>query len=135
MSESCTRLEIADEVRALGTEEKHAIRSVLEPVGAWHALTLPSLLDAIDPADPRSLYLRLATLFLRSIARSAARAQEGVSRAFIVLVFLIVLRVIEDLSFPEITERIGTDARAARGLYARALRELQRALTGGKSLT
>ena len=43
--------------------------------------------------------------------------------------------LIEDLSFREITERIGTDARAARGLYARALRELQRALTGGKSLT
>jgi len=49
------RLEIAEELRALGEDEKHAVRSVLEPVGAWHALTLPDLLDAMDPTDPRSL--------------------------------------------------------------------------------
>lgn len=49
------RLEIAGELRALGREEKHAVRSVLEPVGAWHALTLPDVLDAMDPSDPRSL--------------------------------------------------------------------------------
>jgi glutathione S-transferase len=49
------RLEIADELRTLGREEKHAVRSVLEPVGAWHALTLPDLLDSMDPTDPRSI--------------------------------------------------------------------------------
>lgn len=49
------RLEIARELRALGREEKHAVRSVLEPIGAWHALTLPDVLDAMDPSDPRSL--------------------------------------------------------------------------------
>jgi hypothetical protein len=35
--------------------ERRDVRRVLEPVGAWHALTLPSVLSGIDPSDPRSL--------------------------------------------------------------------------------
>ncbi|MFK7896098.1 MAG: hypothetical protein AB8G23_09700 [Myxococcota bacterium] len=34
---------------------RHDIRRVLEPVGAWHVLTLPAVLPPADPADPRSL--------------------------------------------------------------------------------
>jgi hypothetical protein len=49
------RLETAEELRALAPEEKHAVRRVLEPVGVWHLLTLPDLLDVMDPSDPRSL--------------------------------------------------------------------------------
>ena len=49
------RLEIAEEVSALGSEEQYAVRSVLEPLGAWHALTMSDLIDAMEPTDPRSL--------------------------------------------------------------------------------
>ncbi len=49
------RIEIAEEVKALEPAARLDVRRVLEPVGAWHVLTLPAVLDAIDPADPRSL--------------------------------------------------------------------------------
>ncbi len=49
------RIEIAEEVKALEPAARLDVRRVLEPVGAWHLLTLPAVLDAIDPADPRSL--------------------------------------------------------------------------------
>jgi RNA polymerase sigma-70 factor (ECF subfamily) len=65
----------------------------------------------------------------------AARIADGLAKVPEGSREIIVLRVVEDLSFAEVAERIGTDARAARGLYARALKDLQRALTGGMSLT
>jgi hypothetical protein len=34
---------------------RREIRQVLEPVGLWHATTLPPIGAEIDPADPRSL--------------------------------------------------------------------------------
>lgn len=49
------RVEIAEWVRARPRADRVAIRRVLEPVGAWHALTLLALPDPLDPADPRSL--------------------------------------------------------------------------------
>jgi RNA polymerase sigma-70 factor (ECF subfamily) len=96
--------------------------------------------DAGPTAEERRIVDRLAgdgTTPSQGVRRTeiAERLSAALARIPDDLRELIVLRVIEDLSFREITERIGTDARAARGLYARALRELQRALTGGKSLT
>ena len=49
------RAEIGRGLRALSRSERHAIRQVLEPVGAWHVTTLPPVLGEVDPADPRSL--------------------------------------------------------------------------------
>ncbi len=49
------RVEIGRELEGLGRLERQDIRRVLEPVGAWHALTLPAVLLEVDPADPRSL--------------------------------------------------------------------------------
>jgi glutathione S-transferase len=49
------RVEIGQELGGLGRLERQDIRRVLEPVGAWHALTLPSVLSETDPSDPRSL--------------------------------------------------------------------------------
>jgi len=49
------RIEIAEEVKALEPAARLDVRRVLEPVGAWHVLTLPAVFDAIDPTDPRSL--------------------------------------------------------------------------------
>jgi glutathione S-transferase len=49
------RIEIAEELQALEPAARLDVRRVLEPVGAWHALTLPAVIEAIDPADPRSL--------------------------------------------------------------------------------
>jgi hypothetical protein len=49
------RLETAEELKAMCAEERHAVRGVLEPVGAWHALTLPSALEEMSVSDPRSL--------------------------------------------------------------------------------
>ncbi len=49
------RVEIGRELECLGRLERRDVRRVLEPVGAWHTLTLPSVLSEIDPTDPRSL--------------------------------------------------------------------------------
>jgi len=49
------RVEIARELESLDPLVRRDIRRVLEPVGAWHALTLPSVLKDIDRSDPRSL--------------------------------------------------------------------------------
>jgi len=49
------RVEIGHEVGELDPIERLDIRRVLEPVGAWHALTLPPVLSVVDPSDPRSL--------------------------------------------------------------------------------
>lgn len=49
------RVSIAEEVRAMVDHERHSVRRVLEPVGAWHVLTLPDVRDPVDPSDPRSL--------------------------------------------------------------------------------
>ena len=49
------RVEIASELGLLDRLERRDVRRVLEPVGAWHALTLPPVLSEIDPSDPRSL--------------------------------------------------------------------------------
>jgi len=49
------RVEIGRGLEALDPHQRHDVRRVLEPVGAWYALTLPSVLPEIDPGDPRSL--------------------------------------------------------------------------------
>ena len=49
------RVEIGRELEHLDRLERRNIRRVLEPVGAWHVLTLPSVLPEIDTSDPRSL--------------------------------------------------------------------------------
>ena len=49
------RVEIGRELESLDRCERLDIARVLEPVGAWHALTLPSVLPEIDAADPRNL--------------------------------------------------------------------------------
>jgi glutathione S-transferase len=49
------RIEIAEEVAALEPAARLDVRRVLEPLGAWHVLTLPAVGDTVDAADPRSL--------------------------------------------------------------------------------
>jgi len=49
------RVEIALELESLDPLVRRDIRRVLEPVGAWHALTLHSVLRELDRSDPRSL--------------------------------------------------------------------------------
>lgn len=49
------RVEIGRELEHLDRLERRNIRRVLEPVGAWHVLTLLSALPEIDPSDPRRL--------------------------------------------------------------------------------
>lgn len=49
------RAEIGRELRLLAPRRRRDVRQVLEPVGAWHALTLPPVLLEADPRDPRSL--------------------------------------------------------------------------------
>jgi len=49
------RLETAEELKAMCPEARNAVRSVLEPVGAWHVLTLPSVFEEMSVSDPRSL--------------------------------------------------------------------------------
>jgi hypothetical protein len=49
------RTEIATGVAALPRADREGVRRILEPVGAWHVLTLPSVLEKIDATDPRSL--------------------------------------------------------------------------------
>jgi len=49
------RVEIGRELAALDLEARRDVRRVLEPVGAWHTLTMPSVLAEVDASDPRSL--------------------------------------------------------------------------------
>jgi len=49
------RVEIGRELAALPAAAQAAVRRVLDPVGARQVYTLPSALEPIDPADPRSL--------------------------------------------------------------------------------
>jgi hypothetical protein len=49
------RAEIGWRLSRVERSVRRDVRQVLEPVGAWHALTLPPVLGEIDPRDPRSL--------------------------------------------------------------------------------
>ena len=49
------RVSIARELAALDRAVRRDVARMLEPLGAWHALTLPPVLAEPDPADPRSL--------------------------------------------------------------------------------
>jgi hypothetical protein len=49
------RAEIGWRLGRLERSVRRNISQVLEPVGAWHALTLPPVLEELDPLDPRSL--------------------------------------------------------------------------------
>lgn len=49
------RVEVGRELARLDPVARRDLRRVLEPVGAWHALTLPIVLEELDPSDPRSL--------------------------------------------------------------------------------
>jgi len=49
------RTAIGREIRALDRSARRRVVEVLEPMGAWHVLTLPPVLTDVDPADPRSL--------------------------------------------------------------------------------
>lgn len=49
------RVVLGRELAALPRDVRRRVASVLEPLGAWHALTLPPAVEAPDPADPRSL--------------------------------------------------------------------------------
>lgn len=49
------RAELGRELARLDPAIRRDVRRVLEPVGAWHVLTLPPVLEVLDPSDPRSL--------------------------------------------------------------------------------
>jgi len=49
------RAEIGRELSEWSPAQRRDVRQVLEPVGLWHVMTLPSVVAEIDPADPRSL--------------------------------------------------------------------------------
>ena len=49
------RAALGRDLASLSRETRRDVRQVLEPVGAWHVLTLPPVLEVIDPSDPRSL--------------------------------------------------------------------------------
>jgi hypothetical protein len=49
------RVEIGRSLAALEPDARRNVVRVLEPVGAWHALTLPPVLEEVDSSDPRSL--------------------------------------------------------------------------------
>ena len=49
------RTAIGRELSSLDREVRRRIAGMLEPVGAWHALTLPPVLEEMDTSDPRSL--------------------------------------------------------------------------------
>lgn len=49
------RAAIGRELAALEPDSRRDVRRVLEPVGAWYALTLPDVTEEADPSDPRSL--------------------------------------------------------------------------------
>jgi glutathione S-transferase len=49
------RVGIGRELAERETRERRDVRRMLEPVGAWHALSWPPATPRPDPADPRSL--------------------------------------------------------------------------------
>ncbi|MCR9093975.1 MAG: hypothetical protein NXI30_07150 [bacterium] len=49
------RTAIGRELSSLDREVRRRVAGMLEPVGAWHALTLPPVLEDRDTSDPRSL--------------------------------------------------------------------------------
>ena len=49
------RTAIGRELSSLDRDVRRRIAGMLEPVGAWHALTLPPVLEEMDTSDPRSL--------------------------------------------------------------------------------
>ncbi len=49
------RAETARELAQRSPTERKEVRRVLEPVGAWYALTLPPVIEEIAASDPRSL--------------------------------------------------------------------------------
>jgi len=49
------RIELGREIGDLDRAIRRRVVEILEPVGAWHVLTLPPVLEELDPADPRSL--------------------------------------------------------------------------------
>ncbi len=49
------RTEIGREIATLDRRARRRVVELLEPMGAWHVLTLPPVLTDPDPADPRSL--------------------------------------------------------------------------------
>ena len=49
------RIAIGESLRALDRPTRRRVAGVLEPLGLWHVLTLPKVLPALDPSDPRSL--------------------------------------------------------------------------------
>ena len=49
------RTAIGRELSSLDREVRRRIAGMLEPLGAWHALTLPPVLEEMDTSDPRSL--------------------------------------------------------------------------------
>ena len=49
------RVAIGRELSRLERGVRRRIAGMLEPLGAWHALTLPSVLQDVDASDPRSL--------------------------------------------------------------------------------
>jgi glutathione S-transferase len=49
------RVEIAQDLASFEGEERRNVRRILEPIGAWHVLSLPPVIESMDPSDPRSL--------------------------------------------------------------------------------
>ncbi|MBJ18626.1 MAG: hypothetical protein CL933_04300 [Deltaproteobacteria bacterium] len=49
------RIDLGREIAELDRPIRKRVTELLEPVGAWHALTLPPALTEMDPQDPRSL--------------------------------------------------------------------------------
>ncbi len=49
------RIDLGREIGGLDRAIRRRVIEVLEPVGAWHALTLPPALEEMESSDPRSL--------------------------------------------------------------------------------
>jgi hypothetical protein len=49
------RIEIGRELADCDPDRRRDVRRILEPVGAWHALTWPAAIEPLDPADPQTL--------------------------------------------------------------------------------
>lgn len=57
VEEACElrRIENGRELALLDRKTRRRVAEALEPMRAWHALTLPPAVEALDPGDPRSL--------------------------------------------------------------------------------
>lgn len=49
------RIALGRELAALDREVRRRVSEMLEPLSAWHVLTLPPAISDLDPSDPRSL--------------------------------------------------------------------------------